>query len=512
MKKLYTAVVLIVACLFLGACDDFLDTKPSDRIIPETIEHLSEYLLGEIINTKQDPIEQLQYLTDDIAQYKGTEASELDDINKWWGYFSFKKKPEYQKDGILNNETSWDIYYKDIFTCNVILDLADDVEGQETRRNRLKAETYFMRAFSYFQLVNIYGEVYTDKLDETSLGVPINDDTTLKDLVRTRASVQEVYKKIEDELKLSIELFKKGDEYYNMCRPSISAAYLLLSRVHLYKKEYTKVIEDINNFEGVNSRNPIRDLFSVAAKQKYLELENKEVIFRFKDSEDGVGKRDGTSSKFVASQELIDLYGGKTEREIQDIDDLDSDKNTSELITKEVNDDRRVELLTYKSSSNQFDKVGHMNYERVLRTSEAVLNKAEAMIYADPANYQAVIDYLNNNLRKYRIYEDALAVDLDEYFKTHKNLVSTDPAYTLEEQDKHLLVRQFVRDERRRELCMEGGHRWFDIRRYQDVNVKHTEVANLETHELKAGDDLFILPLPQIVLENNIKIRNIYSR
>ena len=74
---------------------------------------------------------------------------------------------------------------------------------------------------------------------------------------------------------------------------------------------------------------------------------------------------------------------------------------------------------------------------------------------------------------------------------------------------------QFVRDERRRELCFEETHRWNDLRRYGCPRIEHKFYASStsapETYVLEAGDKNYTLALPKSETEYNTQIE-IYER
>lgn len=79
----------------------------------------------------------------------------------------------------------------------------------------------------------------------------------------------------------------------------------------------------------------------------------------------------------------------------------------------------------------------------VLRTSEAYLNLAEAAACAgDETTAQKALNDLREKRIKREVFDEAEVNGL-----SGENLV------------------HFIREERRRELCLEG-HRWFDLRRY----------------------------------------------
>ncbi len=60
----------------------------------------------------------------------------------------------------------------------------------------------------------------------------------------------------------------------------------------------------------------------------------------------------------------------------------------------------------------------------------------------------------------------------------------------------------FIKKKRRRELCLEEGHRWFDIRRWQ-VPIHHRYIDVLDQVyevDLAPGSLLYALPIPHIRL------------
>ena len=136
----------------------------------------------------------------------------------------------------------------------------------------------------------------------------------------------------------------------------------------------------------------------------------------------------------------------------------------------------------------------------VLRTSEAYLNLAEAAAcMGDVDSARLVL----NELRQHRIRTDAF-----------------DPSEVNSLSGEELV--SFVREERRRELCLEG-HRWFDLRRYrvaeaypQEVTltkVVTNKVQDPNTYEysvqwrrrfiLPNDDPAWVLPLPHEELTKN---------
>jgi hypothetical protein len=123
------------------------------------------------------------------------------------------------------------------------------------------------------------------------------------------------------------------------------------------------------------------------------------------------------------------------------------------------------------------------SFGRTLRLSEAYLNYAEAMAMLGGSGDEEATAALNKLLEKRFDPEDFEEVEFD----SNAELV------------------QFVRDERRRELCYEG-HRWFDLRRWGMPAITHTwydSESQSSDYTLQEGDLLYTIPIPDEALQSN---------
>jgi hypothetical protein len=122
-------------------------------------------------------------------------------------------------------------------------------------------------------------------------------------------------------------------------------------------------------------------------------------------------------------------------------------------------------------------------FGRCLRLSEAYLNYAEAMAMLGGSGDTEAAATINK-LREKRFFEEDFE---EESFSSNAELV------------------QFIRDERRRELCFEG-HRWFDLRRWGMPTITHnwhTSDSESDTYRLEEGDLLYTIPIPDEALASN---------
>ena len=141
----------------------------------------------------------------------------------------------YQGNGASNGPISnfWQYRYKGILRCNVAIDRIGNA-GLEDKalQARLVAEARFLRGYFYFELARNFG------------GVPLITEFKMPEEIQgiTRASLEDTYKFIEDDLKAAAEVLPKRSEYADadMGRATSGAALGLLGKVYLYQEKWTE--------------------------------------------------------------------------------------------------------------------------------------------------------------------------------------------------------------------------------------------------------------------------------
>ena len=101
-----------------------------------------------------------------------------------------------------NNAPSYRDAYNIIHHTNLLLYKIDGLSfTNEADKNRIKAETYYLRAQTYFFLVRIWGDV------------PILLDPVLSDKIelKPRSPKEEVMKQILSDIEQSLSLFRRSD-------------------------------------------------------------------------------------------------------------------------------------------------------------------------------------------------------------------------------------------------------------------------------------------------------------
>lgn len=187
----------------------------------------------------------------------------------------------YNYRSIKNNGRSnviWNAGYKTIVGANrAILKFA---EGKDDTTDQLLGENYFLRAYVYFSLVNVFAKPYNQ--GRQNLGVPLKISDDVNDLPG-RATVGEIYDQIVKDLLKAEQLMTqdKGNIY-----ASKFAAEALLSRVYLYMEDNMKSIEYADKVINAGKYTLLSTTELPLYATKAPEI-NSETIFAFKYNKDG---------------------------------------------------------------------------------------------------------------------------------------------------------------------------------------------------------------------------------
>jgi hypothetical protein len=149
---------------------------------------------------------------------------------------------------------SWSYYYKIINNANILLENIDAVKGDQAEKDFIKAQGLFFRAFAYYNLANQYAPTYkfmfVVDLPSTSSAAGYNGDVLNSPCVplyvkstqtgKPRATVQDIYTQITDDLTEAITLFDgSGISRGDKSNPDGNVARGLMARVALIKQDWT---------------------------------------------------------------------------------------------------------------------------------------------------------------------------------------------------------------------------------------------------------------------------------
>ena len=483
MKK----IVLFTALIgMLSSCSKFMEESSQDLMVPKSVKDYKEFLYGEGLKNGADLTPYLELMTDDVTDI-------VDDgcfiSNDWretmWGYYTWQQNPELDRLNTQQNDKAWDTYYHKVLIANIIIDAVPDMEGSDAEKEDLYGEAYFLRALSYYTLVNLYGLPYNEATAEEDIGVPINLAPTIQDEQFSRASVADVYTLIESDLDASIQHFKQSGLEKSIFRPNLATSYLLASRVSLVKKQWDRTIHYADSVE-MSSTARLMDMKTETTGEKtFLSRVNPELLFSYGgyDLNNYIKYESGWAAAYSSAPELINLYAkGTTEEGSEEVKGRDLRLDHFYMEVSCWNEAKKYQC-PYK-----FYTADYNIYPQVFRLAEAYLNRAEA--YAESGQLDKALADLNA-LREKRFSSD----------------------YALPGNQQKEQVITLVRNERRMELAFEG-FRWFDLRRWGCPRIEHlyTDINNPtsgQTYVLDEGSISYTLPIPKSELDKNLVIENI---
>ncbi|MCC5907817.1 MAG: RagB/SusD family nutrient uptake outer membrane protein [Balneolaceae bacterium] len=365
----------------------------------------------------------------------------------------------------------WQASYQGIFRANSVLhhiDTPDDLVP--ARRTQLEAETRFMRALIYFDLVRAFGGVP----DVTSL-LTIEEARD-----KPRASEDRIYEIIIDDLEFALSnLPSKGQ--IETGRATTGAAAALLGKVHIYLEDYGAALTYLNQVEQMDYT--LLDDFSHIYSLDHEDHD--EGIFVMKYLQNDAGHP--LSSDFIpyfgmegvsdTGNEGADLGWGLHKM----FDDEDSRKGAT--ITEYWRAPGSSDEPEYRPFISKF-AVPHQGRVfhgsgldlPVLRFADVILLKAEALYFE--GDQSGALDYLN------RIRERA-------YGNSDHNYELSDIASESDFIDVLLL-------ERKLEFALEN-ERWFDLvrtGRFID-ELSQIERTPTLTVDLNVQPHHALFPIPQ---------------
>jgi hypothetical protein len=367
----------------------------------------------------------------------------------------------------------WTGGYRSIYAVNYFLQQIAINTGKTTPALEAQyiGEAKYIRALVYFHLVNLYAQPYNFTADASHLGVPIQ--LTAPNAVSAfdpsqnlaRSTVKQVYDQIEKDL---TEALSGLPETYTTAfdktgRATKDAARALLSRMYLYKADYTNAAKysgDIitGNRHALNS--------SPATPFASTSYQTSESIFSIAMNTSDNPNTNNALGQHYGSTNRADITVTPYAR-IDSTQFRSKDRRRTLLLTPNTYPAAAALVYTRKYSNASFD------YVPIHRYSEVLLNRAEALAQLSSG-----------------VSDDAVALLNTVRSRSVPNIPAY-PAYTaVGFANKQALI-DAILFERRLELAFEG-HRYYDLLRYKR-----------NPSRISYGDDRVVLPIPLVDIQQN---------
>lgn len=447
LKLNKTLVILI--CFCLTSCEDWLEIEaPDNKIVSEVVFEDEATAISAMVGVYNQLV--INSFSggwqDSVTALAGLSADELHYLRT-----SNLRFTEFEENEITptnaNNSDIWSSAYNMIYMTNSLLEgLENSNSLADGTRNKLEGQAKFVRAFTYFYLVNLYGDV------------PLLLTTDYQvNALSPRNSEEEVYQQVIADLTDSIELLDVA--YTNDERTFVNryTAMALLARVFLYQENWEEA-ENLSNevIERTDTYSILEDLDEVFLAN------SQEAIWQISPLGNG-GSQTQTNEgsifiihpvfSFLANFELQDSLVSSFENE---------DQRLSHWIGYHEGMDSHYafKYKDWNSSDNLTE------YSMVLRLAEQYLIRAEARA-RQGSLVNAIADV--DKIRQRAGLE--LLADINPQISKEKLI-------------------EVILEERRKELFTEWGHRWLDLKRTE----KATETISDEKTSWEATDVLYPIP------------------
>lgn len=457
MKYLRLNFIILVALFFVTSCKKLVDIDPpKTSLVTETVFETNDQATAAVIGMYVAM--RSNYANGGLGGVGvcvGFSSDEITDYNDaFLPYYENELTPN-----LANLESLYYTPYQSVYTSNSILEGLSKSSGVTPPvKAQLKGEALFIRAFSYFYLVNLFGEV------------PLQLSTDYQITKTTpKAMIPELYQQIVTDLKDAEGLLQETYPTSGRVRPNKTTAQAMLARVYLYEKDWV-------NAEKYSSLViEKKDMYSLTNYDGVFIANSKEAIFQIEPAPN------------ENTQEGL-LYIPA------DLTIPPSNVSLSETFANnafENNDQRKIKWVhSYTNSAGIFyypfkykirSSTTITEYSMVLRLGEQYLIRAEAKI--NQGKLSTGIDDLN--IIRLRTLPDG----------SNANTLQKLPQ-TLSQNDALLAVEK----ERKVELFSEWGHRWFDLKRTGKVD----QILAPIKVSWQSTDALY--PIPQSEISRNPKI------
>lgn len=246
-------IIPIFAVMAMSSCEivDVLDHEPPHNMTPESAvkdEKSAELALtgvyGNLISYYSYFAIGNQAFTSGILQ--ANKSSAVNQI-----YYSERYLPKLKySDGF--NSPFWDHNTKVVNSANLLLSALEGLSDDQftgNRKSEMEAELRFLRAFSNFEMLRMFGEY---DQPESPFGVILRKKpATVNDVTLARSSVAETYDFILEDLDFAAE---HAPDFTKATQASKLAAQAMRIKVLFYKGAYSEALNEANELISSGQR------------------------------------------------------------------------------------------------------------------------------------------------------------------------------------------------------------------------------------------------------------------
>jgi hypothetical protein len=449
--KFSTLLIMIIPLAGLLSCKKFVTVgPPKDQLTETTVFSSDEDATSAVRGMYSEIVSSFNNIGNGaLTLYPALSADELSTTSANATYDPFVSNSLLATDGKVYG-AFWVRGYFHIYQANAIIkNLANSKALTPKVKDQLIGEAKFMRAFFNFYLVNLFGSIpLITETDYSNNAVLARTDTAL------------VYQQIEKDLLDAQGLLTPSYPTPEKVRVNYWSATALLSRVHLYLKDWTRAEAEASRI--INSGS-----YQLTTIDSVFVPNNSEAILEFLPPlSAGINTAEGFD--FIpASASSIPVF--KLTSSLLAAFETGDARKTKWTKTNIVNGTSYIYPYKYKVRTATAG-VARMEYYIVLRLAEQYLIRAEARAQQD--NLSGSLSDLNQVRTRAGL----------------NSFTASDKASILSGIEKETQVEYFT----------EWGHRWLDLKRTgrADAVLSQAKGSNWQS-----TDQLY--PVPQAELNTN---------
>lgn len=482
MKRIHHIIVLLTLIMFGQSCsEDFLDRKPLGTLTQDTFFKTSDQAIQSVnaiyAMFRTWDMTGLPYLgaTDIISDDADKGSSENDGLY-------LKELDDFLFDPTNQTfSTIWSGHFQSIARANVAILNIPGIDMDATLRDRLVGEAKFLRAFTYFRLVQWFGEL-------PIISQPLSEEEYFN---QVRMPVNQVYAFIEQDLKDAIAALPEKSKYASedLGRATKGAAKGILAKLYMLEQKFPEaltlceeiiqsgeysLIPQYNTIFTQANENGTESVFEIGAVALQAAVAGPGATpFNMVQGVRGTPNLgwgfNRPSDDLVASYEAGDPRRQATVIYVGEVlpDGVTIVQDNPDIFNERYNQKAWVP----NHPGLQDNGPGNI---RILRYADVILLAAEAA--NETGNPAKALTYVNQIRKRARGTNNFILKDL-----------------TITNQSD---LRLAIRKERRSELAMEQ-HRWFDLKRW---NIQAETFAKVGKTFVGNKHELFPIPQTEVDL------------
>jgi len=482
MKNIVIALLALLLVIPFTSCDKFLDMKPVDNGI--RIENTSadstyyksasdvEADLAGVYSAFKNEYFELDYFVNGDAQSDDAYAGADNPAN-----FQID---DYRIDATNSNVSrDWGYLYSTIGKANTVINNIDEITDPlltAQRKTEIKAEASFMRAFMYFQLVQLWGDVPLQLKEVKTISAELLPEIYPL-LFPSRSPQAEIYSQIITDLEFALTGTKNIREHKGFVTTGAVNAILAKVYATVEPHDWNKVLTYCTNVTN-GPYNLLSDYDMLWNNENENSTEAiLEVNYEGTSTDGNWGAsmfRGLDWKKFnIPSNDLVKAFEDESD---------DIRKNASIVfldVTGKWSDDNWPQTqYPFGNKYRVFTSPSPQNYI-FLRLADILLLKAEALNETgDVAGAAALVNQIRSRV-------------------SLPNTSASDQAS----------MRLAIEKERRLELAFEG-HRWFDLKRTGRAIevINNARDKNGVSLGYQLNENRLVWPIPQSELDKNVKL------